>query len=141
MIWDIEPGTRLRRARLHDRFGGNRQRGISPSVQSPNIFLFSRPGAADHYGYSDDLDGIPVLYSGEGQRGDQVLKAGNAAILNHRKTGKTLRLFRVLGQEVVYLGPYEVDASQPFQEVQAKQVGLMETRTVLQFRLYPLAEH
>lgn len=139
-IWDIEPGTRLRRTRLHDRFGGNRQRGISPSVQSPNIFLFSRPSAGAHYGYTDDLEGVPVLYSGEGQKGNQELKAGNAAILKHRESGKTLRLFRVVDQEVEYLGAYEVDVQKPFHEVQAKQVGSTETRTVLQFRLYPLKE-
>src|SRR4051812_41601922 len=29
--WDIEPGTRLRRVELHDRYGGRRQGGIGPS--------------------------------------------------------------------------------------------------------------
>jgi len=136
--WDIKPGDRLLRSRLHDRFGGNRQRGISPSRQSPNILLFSNPSAGARHGYADDLDSDPLLYCGEGQRGDQLLTAGNAAILKHRESRKTLRLFKVFGREVEYVGAFEVHLERPYFTAVAHQTDSDEVRDVVTFRLTPL---
>ena len=64
---------------LHDRFGGQRQGGISTPAQSPIVLLFSSPRGAD-YGYQDGwtAEGL-YLYTGEGQRGDMTLARGNGA--------------------------------------------------------------
>lgn len=131
--WDIAEGDRVSRSRLHDRFGGNRQRGIAPSRQSPNIFLFSNPRVGDALGYQDDLSSDPVLYSGEGRTGDQRLLAGNAAVLKHKESGRALRLFRVFEQEAEYVGEFQVDAETPYVLTNRESMG--STRRVFIFRL------
>src|SRR5690242_4952133 len=50
--WDIEVGDELRRREVHDRFGGGRMSGISPSRMSDNVLLFSGP-AGEQFGYLD----------------------------------------------------------------------------------------
>lgn len=112
--WEIVEGERVLRKELHDRYGGNRERGISPSRKSPNIFLFSDPSAATKHGYADDLESDPVLYYGEGRFGDMELSHGNLSLLNHREEGRPLRLFRAYGREVEYLGEYELDPEEPY---------------------------
>jgi len=58
-----------RREEIHARFGGSKQSGISPSRQSPYIFIFT--GAmGEQYGYTDGWDENRIFrYTGEGQRG------------------------------------------------------------------------
>ena len=56
---------------------------------SPNVLLFTDQASGSPHGYVfdgwvDDGDDKVFLYTGEGQRGDQQLIRGNAAILNHR---------------------------------------------------------
>jgi 5-methylcytosine-specific restriction enzyme A len=49
------PNQIMRRSDIHDRFGGNRQSGISPSAQFPYIFIFSGDQGKEH-GYQDAWD-------------------------------------------------------------------------------------
>jgi hypothetical protein len=56
MNWDVEPGTTVVRKHLHDRFGGGRQGGMSPSRLSPNIFLFTDPASGEIHGLLRRLD-------------------------------------------------------------------------------------
>lgn len=132
--WDIQVGEKLKRTELHDRYGGNRQRGISPSRKSPNIFLFSAPEAAEKHGYADDLGGDPILYYGEGQYGAQELTHGNLAVLRHEDSNRTLRLFRVAGSEVEYLGEAELD-DDPYFWTRGVQTGGGDQRDLIVFRL------
>ncbi len=82
---------------IHDRYGGQRQYGISTPSGSPYIFLFSGSSGSRH-GYFDyyDEDGV-FHYFGEGQIGDMRMERGNLAIRNHLKTGKHLLVFKSLG--------------------------------------------
>lgn len=108
--WDIEIGEELLRRRIHDRFGGNRMSGIASSRSSDNVLLFTGP-RGEEFGYLDreDPDGT-FAYFGEGQRSNQTMTRGNAAILQHAENGKHLRLFRDLGdRRVRYLGEYAYD--------------------------------
>jgi hypothetical protein len=136
--WDLEPGDRIRRSQLHDRFGGNRQSGIAPSRKSPNVLIFSTPRAAELHGYEDDLSGEVVLYYGEGQQGDQEITHGNRAILNHKEHRRNLRLFRGSGPEVEYLGEYEIDENEPYSWSTARQTGGGPARKAIVFRLRPV---
>ena len=86
-------GHVYRRRDLHDRYGGQRQGGISTPSQYPFILLFTGESGEQH-GYADgwSADGL-FLYTGEGQQGDMAFVRGNAAIRDHIDQGKDLHLF------------------------------------------------
>jgi transcriptional regulator with XRE-family HTH domain len=138
--WPFAPGDRVRRVDLHRTFGGNKQSGIAPSAKTPNVFVFSDPSGHEHGYYDrwDDEAGV-FLYSGEGQHGDQVMDKGNAAILNHRRDGRRLRVFEGSGGEITYAGEFEVAAVKPYTIEQSHESGSTRVRKVFLFRLVPVA--
>jgi len=138
-MWDLKRNQQIRRKDLHDRFGGQRQGGISPSAQSPNVFIFYDPKTGHQHGYYDEWreDGC-LHYTGEGQKGDQVMKAGNAAILNHEAQGRALRVFRGAGGIVTYEGEFELDDAEPFERTDAPETRTGRLREVFVFRLRPV---
>lgn len=137
-MWDLEPDQSILRKELHQRFGGQQQGGISPSAQTPNVFVFYDPETGEKHGYYDDWQADGCLhYTGEGQRGDQEMKAGNAAILNHKADGRALRIFRGARGTVTYEGEFELDDAEPFQRTDAPETGDGPLREVFVFRLRP----
>lgn len=120
MAIDITPGAPIRRTDLHQRFGGRRQGGISPSALTDNVFLITAESGRQ-YGYIYDgwaADGY-FHYTGEGQVGDQEMVQGNRAIRDHqleRPRRRELHLFEAHGTELEYIGEfryhdhYEADA-------------------------------
>ena len=93
--WDLQAGETVERRALHETYGGRTQGGIGPSRHPPNVLIFSDAEAGEPHGYYDgwQADGC-FHYTGEGQRGDQQMKSGNAAILNHVAEGRALRVFQ-----------------------------------------------
>jgi hypothetical protein len=89
----FSPGQVYRRRELHEKFGGQRQGGISTPAKAPFIFLITGDSGKQH-GYSDEWteDGV-FLYTGEGQHGDMRFAGGNLAIRDHLKNGKALLVF------------------------------------------------
>lgn len=89
----FSPGQLYRRRELHEKFGGQRQGGISTPAKAPCIFLITGD-SGKQYGYSDEWteDGV-FLYTGEGQHGDMRFVGGNRAICEHLTNDKTLELF------------------------------------------------
>lgn len=86
-----------RQSDIHDRFGGQRQSGISTPQSQPFIFLFSGAAGSQH-GYLDYYDENGVFhYFGQGQRGDMRMGRGNLAIRDHIRSGKRLFVFKSLG--------------------------------------------
>jgi hypothetical protein len=134
--FDLVPGDRIERKRLHERLGGRTQGGIGPSSRTPNVFIFTDPIAGQKHGYFDGpmSDGA-FHYTGEGQYGDQRMVSGNASILNHRKDGRKLRLFMGARGTVTYLGEFEVDPDHPWYETDAPETGDGPIRKVIVFRL------
>jgi len=123
---------------MQQKLGGNRRSGIAPSVKSPNVFVFSDPAAGERHGYYDGwFDDGCFHYTGEGKRGDQVMKAGNAAILNHQSEGRALRVFDGAGGIVTYIDEFEVDDAEPFQLTDAHETEEGPLRQVIVFRLRP----
>ena len=98
-------GERYQRRALHERYGGQRQGGISTPSLKPLIFLFTgEQGAA--YGYHDgpQPDGT-FWYTGEGQVGDMQMERGNRAIREHKANDKSLHLFEYVSSgQVLYVG-------------------------------------
>lgn len=82
-----------RRLDVHERFGGSRQSGMSPSAKFPVIFLFTGPTGEQH-GYVDGFTNSgEFYYTGEGQVGDMVFTKGNKALRDHVQDGKHVLLF------------------------------------------------
>lgn len=81
------PGQLYRRRDLHQKYGDQRQGGISTPAKAPFILLITGESGKQH-GYSDEWtnDGT-FLYTGEGQRGEMKLIGGNRAIRDHREKG------------------------------------------------------
>jgi hypothetical protein len=134
--WLLQPGERIRRVELHKQFGGREQGGIGPSAKSPNVFVFTDPSGERHGYYDGWLDGC-FHYTGEGQRGDQVMNQGNAAILNHVADGRALRLFQGARGVVEYLDEFEIDSAQPCYRTDAPETNRGPRREVIIFRLWP----
>lgn len=134
--WQLKPGQIIRRVDLHKLYGGSGQGGICPSLKSANVFIFTDPTEGEQYGYIDGWrkDGL-FHYTGEGQKGDQQMTKGNAAILYHREEGRALRLFVGARGEVQYRGQLEIDSEKPFYHAPAPQRASSLARKVIIFRL------
>ena len=137
--WDLQPGDPVRRVDLHKRYGGRGQGGIGPSGRTPNVFIFSDSESGTKHGYIDQwmADGR-FHYTGEGQRGDQKMIQGNAAVLNHRNDGRVLRVFDGARGVVTYRGEFEVDLDEPSYMADAPETGGGPVRQVIVFRLSPI---
>jgi hypothetical protein len=137
--WSLKPDQDIKRKELHTRFGGRTQGGIGPSARTPNVFVFTDPIAGEKHGYFDGWmpDGL-FHYSGEGQLGDQRMISGNAAILNHRRDGRALRVFQGARGTVTYVGEFEVDEENPWYDADAPETGGGPVRKVIIFRLRPI---
>lgn len=135
--WTLKPGESIRRSALHDKFGGNRQGGIAPSAQAPEVFVFTTPSGHLH-GYTDRLreDGL-FHYTGQGQTGDQKFDRANLALLEHKQRGTTVRVFLGVSGTTTYVGEFEVDQSHPFYWQTAPSTGGGPERRVIVFRLRP----
>ncbi|MBQ0925945.1 KAP family P-loop NTPase fold protein [Saccharopolyspora endophytica] len=134
--WDLEPGTVLRRTEVHARFGGNRQSGIAPIANSPNVLVFTGKGGAQ-YGYDYDgwrSDGA-FYYTGEGKLGDQKLTHGNKALAT---PGRRIRVFEeVQKAHVRYVGEFRTDAEDVWHLGTSRDVRERE-RAVIIFKLWPV---
>src|SRR5205809_6876158 len=118
--WSLGPGDQIKRSELHHHYGGGGQGGIEPSAKTPNVLIFSDPIAGEAYGYKYDrwIDGV-FHFTGEGQVGDQVLTHGNRAILDHRRHGRALRVFRGVRSVITYVGEFDL-ASDAYYYAEAK---------------------
>lgn len=112
LTWVLEPGDTVRRRAIHAAYGGSSQSGISTPRRIPEIHIFTSPESGALYGY-DAFEGLredgSYAYTGEGQRGDQVFKRGNAALLNSTQNGKIIRVMRKSGVYATYVGAFETD--------------------------------
>ncbi len=98
-------GDTYRRTHLHDRFGGNRQTGISSPAGAAFTMLFSDPNAAHEHGYRDRWEaGLYRYYGAWSGEGDMVLTAHNRAVIDR---SPRLHLFQKLGEVYRYGGRFE----------------------------------
>ncbi len=127
--WDIAPGTVTTRREVQQRYGGSMQGGIQPSATSSNVMIYSDPGRGQSLGYNFDgwAQHEPAYYyTGEGQIGDQEVRAGNRAIVEHAATGRTLRVFEAAsgkqsgGVLQTYVGAFAVDPADPYRQGSVK---------------------
>ena len=93
------------RRRLHGKYGGQMQGGISTPAQHSFIMLFSGE-QGEEYGYRDGwAEGNRYLYTGEGQVGDMAFIRGNELLRDHVGDGKDVHLFEYVQRGIVrYVG-------------------------------------
>jgi hypothetical protein len=107
--WSLEIGDTIRRRMLHRQYGGGQQGGISTSIQTSDIFIFTNPSRGARYGY-DLLEGLQpdgsFAYTGEGQSGHQEFTRGNKALLNAADDGRVIRLFNASPPYATYVGAF-----------------------------------
>ncbi|PNY75670.1 HNH endonuclease [Stenotrophomonas pavanii] len=102
-----------RQKQIHSVFGGQQQGGISTPKEHPLVIAFTGEAGVSH-GYHDFWDDDEVFhYFGEGQVGDMKYVAGNRAIGEHVKDGKTLVVFQMMGKgrPYRYLGRFLCQSS------------------------------
>lgn len=102
-----------RQRQIHGVFGGQQQGGISTPKEHPLVIAFTGEAGVSH-GYHDFWDDDEVFhYFGEGQVGDMKYVAGNRAIGEHVKDGKTLVVFQMMGKgrPYRYLGRFMCQSS------------------------------
>jgi len=131
---ELTVGEKIKRRELHERYGGRRQGGISPSKQTANVFLFTDriQGVQHGYIYDGPRDDGFFHYTGEGQRGDQRMAQGNRAIRDHNEEGRELHLFDAHAGMATYLGQAEyVD----HYTADAPETDNGQIRSVIVFRL------
>ena len=108
MSISLTPGQTIRRTELHAQYGGRRQGGISPSRETPNVFVITAPARGEAFGYVYDGWGDDGYfhYTGEGQVGDQTITQGNKAIHDHEAQGRELHVLEANGTELTYIGQF-----------------------------------
>lgn len=126
-----------RQKQIHGVFGGQQQGGISTPKEHPLVIAFTGEAGVSH-GYHDFWDDHEVFhYFGEGQVGDMKYLAGNRAIGEHVKDGKTLVVFQMMGKgrPYRYLGRFMCQSSyvQP-----GMPDGKGQPRSAIVFRLRSL---
>lgn len=93
-----------KRRELHDKYGGNRQGGISYPRNSPFIMIFSGERGKE-FGYEDywveNTD--TFIYTGEGQEGDMRFDRGNREIRDHEKNKKRIFLLENMPKMKTYV--------------------------------------
>ncbi|MEN5155664.1 HNH endonuclease signature motif containing protein [Stenotrophomonas muris] len=102
-----------RQKQIHGVFGGQQQGGISTPKEHPLVIAFTGEAGVSH-GYHDFWDDDEVFhYFGEGQVGDMKYVAGNRAIGEHVKDGKSLVVFQMMGKgrPYRYLGRFMCQSS------------------------------
>jgi hypothetical protein len=132
---DIEVGEVVKRSKLHDKYGGSRQEGISPAREANAIFLFADPEQAAQHGYVDGW-GIDKRYHycGQGTEGDQAMTRRNKALLNHEAAGRPVYLFEKEKTYVRLIGEFVVDSDFSFYMVDGLDKN-NEPRQMIIFRL------
>ena len=144
--WRIAVGALLTRTEVAREYGGAIYSGIQPSSTSSNVMLYSDPAEGEQHGYVDGWSqretGV-FEYTGAGQFGDQELAGANAAILNHRRDGRVLRLFFTQagsagpgGKVQQYVGAFRLDPDAPLRWMSAADSS-GSPRKVVVFRLLP----
>ena len=145
--WSTPIGAHLTREARVAAYGGAPYGGIEPSRRSPNVFIYSDHEAGAIHGYNYDgwnEDSTAFYFTGEGRHGDQELREGNRALLDHEQAGRALRLFVADGtigksaqKDHLYIGEFRIDADAPFTTEEAPDLD-GENRTVFVFRLLPV---
>ncbi|MFD3524848.1 Shedu anti-phage system protein SduA domain-containing protein [Streptomyces sp. NPDC058653] len=143
-MWNIPPGSVVKRAEIHAVYGGNPRLAAGASGTTHNAFLFLEDSRPSEPTWS--WDGSVLLAPGQNQQGGGV-SMDHLAVLSHRHCGIPVRVFLERGEDCLYLGEFATDPDRPLerwaltgQRVHKLKDGgqyVNEVRTPV-FRLHPL---
>ncbi|MFJ1957739.1 Shedu anti-phage system protein SduA domain-containing protein [Streptomyces microflavus] len=108
--WNIQPGVVVKRAELHDVYGGNPRLAVGASGRTPNAFLFLEHGSTGDL--ASRWQGAVLVAPGQAQWTDSV-SYDNLAALAHRRRGVPLRVFVAHDSECLYIGEFVIDPASP----------------------------
>ncbi|MEV5885741.1 Shedu anti-phage system protein SduA domain-containing protein [Streptomyces sp. NPDC052020] len=111
--WNIPPGSIVKRAELHEVYGGNPLVSVSSSGKTPNVFLFLKPGEQGDFGLQ--WDGSILRAPGHGQHWNHP-SLENLAALTHQRCGVPLRVFMFHKSECLYIGEFAIDEKNPIED-------------------------
>jgi hypothetical protein len=132
-LWNIPPGSVVKRAELHEVYGGNRLVTVSASGKTPNAFLFLK---SDQVGdLAPTWDGSVLTAPGRAQWWNRP-SLENLAVLAHQRRGVPVRAFLVRDFECLYIGEFAVDSRRPIVRwvVTGQRVNSLNRRLVSQVR-------
>ncbi|MBS20691.1 MAG: hypothetical protein CL739_01170 [Chloroflexi bacterium] len=136
MKFSYNPGDKLYRKHLHEKYGGSNQGGICPT-RSGYIFLFSDPKIGSEFGYRDGWKDDCYMYFGQGQEGDMDFRGNNGALRSHQSDGRRVHLFMGSKGEIIYENQFELDEADPF-ELSDSLDKNGDERVAIIFRLKPV---
>ncbi|MGP3977278.1 Shedu anti-phage system protein SduA domain-containing protein [Streptomyces sp. 8N114] len=111
-MWNIPPGSVVKRAEFHEVYGGNRLVTVTSSAKTPNAFLFLKSNQAGDL--APAWDGSLLTAPGYGHWRDEP-SLENLAVLAHQRRGVPLRVFLAQGSECLYIGEFAVESRQPIE--------------------------
>jgi len=110
--WNIPPGSVVKRAELHEVYGGNPRITVGASAKTPNTLVFVDRSRSSEM--APQWDGSVLLTPGQGQWGDGI-SLENLAVLAHIQRGVPVRLFLTQGIECLYVGEFSIDLKRPIE--------------------------
>ncbi|WP_269855168.1 Shedu anti-phage system protein SduA domain-containing protein [Streptomyces sp. RPT161] len=111
-MWNIPPGSVVKRSELHEVYGGNPRLVVGSSAKTPNALLFLDTSRTREL--APRWSGSVLLAPGQGQYGDSV-SLENLAVLAHLRRGIPVRVFMMRGVECLYVGEFAIDPEQPIE--------------------------
>jgi hypothetical protein len=140
--WPFAPGQTTTRKMVHNKVGGNRQKGITAIEGSKDVLIFSDPVSGREYGY-DRFEGFredgSFWYTGEGTLGNQVIdQYGNKTLMESDLNQTRLRLFMTQSVNATYVGEV-VLGDPPFEWKRAPDKEGNE-RDIVVFHLVPVTK-
>ncbi|MEU3917996.1 Shedu anti-phage system protein SduA domain-containing protein [Streptomyces sp. NPDC029004] len=143
--WNVPPGVVVKRAELHDVYGGNPRLTVGASGRTPNAFLFLERNITGEL--ATRWQGPVLVTPGQAQWTDSI-SYDNLAALSHRRRGIPLRVFVAHDRECLYMGEFAIDLESPVERwidtgkrdirsSYSRRPHIVDTRTPL-FRLHQL---
>ena len=114
-IKDFIKGHIYKRDDLIDAFKGSFMRGMNKCNRTNTLVLISKHTSNRIYG--DLFRNNQLIYTGEGQKGDQTYTGANKDLLNSNETGLPVYLFVVFkNQQYTYYGPVFLNGEPYFED-------------------------
>ncbi|MFC3208118.1 HNH endonuclease [Aquamicrobium soli] len=135
MTWGFIKGQTYRLDSMVERFGGNKQSGIIPSVREPVVLLIDQPKSKKVYKNRWRDDGIFEMYA-QGRIGPQTWTSNNKAVRDHFADGRALLVFQTDGKKKSFLGEFMLIGIQD--RMDYDESAPPQLRSVFVFELQPV---
>ncbi len=137
--WPMQVGQRTKRQELQKLVDGSNQTGMTSCLNGTEFLIFHDKKVSREFGY-DQWEGWQAngqfTYTGQGKKGDQVLKLGNKQIIKAHEEGRAIRLIESKNTNATYVGEF-ILGNPYFQVREALDID-KNIRKVFVFNLIPV---